>query len=386
MKTQTMEHTKHKNAFTLVELLVVIAIIGMLIALLLPAVQAAREAARRMQCSNHHKQLGLAVHNFHDALGGLPPSAIGDEARVSGVNIDFRGLSMWGLLYPFIEQTSLHAIIVDRGYDKTFDNDWFANVLTEEQRRAFGSISILRCPTRGRSSGLSASNWTDDDYGAGVGQITQYGPVTDYAGVLYYTRQVNGGNDRTNGVKYWARGICQSDTRLALTYFLGPFRVAEVSGTDSSSKKSWEPRDTFAWIEDGTSNQLLIGERHVPLDRIGQCHGTKSANVVDGIRQENVDCSYLVGWERMGLAGLRLMYTQGASIVNRPLARPEDFSTTSTNPTGEALQHYAFGSWHPGVCLFLLGDGAVRSLPVTTDTTILVNASRVNDGNVISLP
>jgi prepilin-type N-terminal cleavage/methylation domain-containing protein len=96
------------RAFTLVELLVVIAIIGILVALLLPAVQAAREAARRMQCSNHLKQLMLAAHNYHDTYKGFPPGAMGTSVSPQAVNtsISNMGSPIYHML-PFIEQQGL---------------------------------------------------------------------------------------------------------------------------------------------------------------------------------------------------------------------------------------------------------------------------------------
>src|SRR5690606_10889695 len=102
----TMTRTP-RGAFTLVELLVVIAIIGVLVALLLPAVQAAREAARRMSCANNLRQLGLATHNFHDTHGYLPSSWQPPKSYVPGSGTA-AGWSLQAQVLPFIEQQNLH--------------------------------------------------------------------------------------------------------------------------------------------------------------------------------------------------------------------------------------------------------------------------------------
>jgi prepilin-type N-terminal cleavage/methylation domain-containing protein len=99
-----------RRGFTLVELLVVIAIIGILVALLLPAVQAAREAARRMSCGNNLKQLGLAIHNYHDVFKTFPPDAIwhGNRAGTTSMLGDERNYTWICLILPFLEQSPLH--------------------------------------------------------------------------------------------------------------------------------------------------------------------------------------------------------------------------------------------------------------------------------------
>src|ERR1700722_18327219 len=94
-----------RAGFTLIELLVVIAIIAILIALLLPAVQAAREAARRTQCRNNLKQIGLAFHNYHDAMRLFPPGYVAGTADITNTSPGWG----WGaMILPFIEQTALN--------------------------------------------------------------------------------------------------------------------------------------------------------------------------------------------------------------------------------------------------------------------------------------
>jgi prepilin-type N-terminal cleavage/methylation domain-containing protein len=105
-----MGSSKSRRGFTLVELLVVIAIIGILVALLLPAVQAAREAARRMSCGNNLKQLGLGLHNYHDTYKIFPPALLnsGRKDAPFGGTQQTLNTTGWALMLPFIEQAPLH--------------------------------------------------------------------------------------------------------------------------------------------------------------------------------------------------------------------------------------------------------------------------------------
>lgn len=152
-----------KLGFTLVELLVVIAIIGILVALLLPAVQAAREAARRMSCSNNLKQLGLALHNYHDTHKTFPTEGI--WADRSGVNP--RSYSWITLVLPFIEQSNLHSSI-------NFSLPILPQTLGTGELVISQKLPTLQCP--------SDDPWPEPPYGF---TVTSYGANAGWEDYAY---------------------------------------------------------------------------------------------------------------------------------------------------------------------------------------------------------
>ncbi len=229
-----MRVPRTRSGFTLVELLVVIAIIGILIALLLPAVQAAREAARRSQCSNNLKQLGLALHNYHDTFKTLPPG----WANAAGQGNNY---ALWGwgaMVFKFVEQGALQDQL-QVGRMHLPDDVSTAAMLTVMQQ----PLSAYRCP----SDVAPATN---------PGRTFPHNGNNELAVSSYV------GNHRS-------RGSARGDHQVRGGLFF-----------EDDGKK-------FRDIIDGTSNTIMLGERRWQFkDTVGAV-GIARAAVIFGINRRN---------------------------------------------------------------------------------------------------
>lgn len=367
--------TSKKNGFTLVELLVVIAIIGILIGLLLPAVQAAREAARRMQCTNNLKQMGLAVQNFNDVNQGLPPAAIG-----------WHRITFWAYLYPFSEQPALWQKVNPGEHDPVTLGRYFWNVnggwakvtLTAEEKKGFASVPYMLCPSR--RSGTAHKEWDGDTGGASTP-----GPQTDYAIVCAHSQ--GDVQDHHYHVRACNTRVTEWGNKNANQK--GPFRGAKLKANDQFQQGA-KPADTLSRFVDGTSNQFLIAEKHIPIGELGVCQSTNPSGTE---WSHCYDCSYLSTSEMTdegsifkSLQTYWIYNSDGsknspASLLANGILGPYD------NQVSEA--HHApsinstIGSWHSGGCNIVLGDGSVRFFSSTTAQAILGKYANVDDGMTI---
>ena len=329
--------------FTLVELLVVIAIIGVLIALLLPAVQQAREAARRMQCSNNLKQLGIALHNYHDTFLSFPSGYI--DIRDRPGHADNHGHWSWtALVLPFVELGNVHDVLQVGTASPT-------EALTAHQDVMQTRYDAFRCPSdtgpdfsdKDRCLGCTIANSGGTDQGLSL---------TNYLGV-----------NSSAYVRAWK----------ATNYGDGTTGATGMFYKDSNTRM----RD----ITDGTSNTLMVAERCYEIGQHSYLGGELFAcRDRDGRGPDNNQ------WpDRSAPSGgnadqgmYRILLTTIMS-PNNPAP-----STTATGPgTG-------MSSLHPGGAQAVLADGSVRFLPETLHSnsdgatnTIMEYLGNMQDGQVI---
>ena len=321
-----MDGRRESRGFTLVELLVVIAIIGILIALLLPAVQAAREAARRMQCANNLKQMGLAVHSFHDARSGIVPS------QLIGA-----GWACWNAhIMPYMELGTLYDSV-------DIERPWYlmpAESVSEQ-------VAAFYCPSRSRSVHLSIGyNARFGGYQPDGGALSDYamnggdGQILDENGQLGFWWGVNtpDGDGKSNGVAY----------RIFTT---------STPGWPEYKIKGWKTSLSFRDITDGTSHTMLIGEKFVHPDHQGIMEWGDHTWWSDDEHSSTVR-----------LVGDRF-----------PLALSDDDETVFQDPV-----NMPFGGAHPaGVCQFTMCDGSVQAFTPNTDTRVLGLMATRADGQPI---
>ena len=356
---------QNRRGFTLVELLVVIAIIGILVALLLPAVQAAREAARRMDCGNKLKQLTLGLHNFHDTYKTFPVGMTDDDTNNLG----------WGFyILPYLEQSatydgisgnfmaSLAAVsgnpqpvpIVKDGPHLNIDS-WAQGAGGDQPWRIDANVAPVlnrQFTQRQMAAFLCPSNvlkpLDNDGYG-----------VSHYCGVAG-----NALNPLNNITWVGLTGCANANFKGSLQNGILCF------DNDNSVSRLIRIQD----VTDGTSSTLMVGE--IGLSQNVQITNTNASNLplwAGGNNQGGCNGIFMGSHLRIGdvFFPINLKYD--------PLLAP-------TNAAPQHESDLSFGSLHPGGAQFGVADGSVQFLSTTIDTILYRNLVSRNDGIAAAFP
>jgi prepilin-type N-terminal cleavage/methylation domain-containing protein len=339
------------RGFTLVELLVVIAIIGILVALLLPAIQAARESARRNHCINNLKQLGIAAQLFNDTYKFLPSAGWGDWwVGCPDQPMGERQPGSWAYqLLGFIEETNRAGI--GRGF-KCGDPNSKAAI----GQMVATSVPTFYCPSRRAAQSYPWKNQNNtnfdppplagkSDYAGNVGDLpalgTDIGPTTTAAYDTYPWKY--SGPDFVKQVAKASNNCPTGHTGVI-------FQRSTIS---------------FNQITDGTSHTYLFGEKNL-----------QDEYYEDG-QALNDDQSMYTGWDKDNLRSTLIAVLSNGTVAGNP-----PIPDTAT-PNQDAIYQWRFGGPHPGVWIAVFCDGSVHALSYDMPPLIHRDLGNRQDGNVI---
>ncbi|MHC5537490.1 DUF1559 family PulG-like putative transporter [Singulisphaera rosea] len=344
--------TPRVRGFTLIELLVAIAIIGVLVGLLLPAVQSARAAARRMQCVNNLKQIGLALANYESALGVFPPSYVADpkaSGTAYGISYPDGGINTlpgfaWGtLVLPYLEQAPLYASV------NTNLPCWAPDNTTS----AHTKISVFLCPdAHGGSDGFAVHQYTNGD----ANSPNDGGPFSPEIRLPHSHYVTNAGINQP-----WGRS-------KAYSYDMDvPEPMAGLPPDTITGPFYKNSRIKVADVTDGLSNTVFLGER--------------SSSISDNTWFGVVPFSSV--WPKPGLpsdpnsGGDMVGCHSGPDVHDHP----QVIIHAPNHPFRHTDEMY---SDHGGGCNVLFGDGSVKWIKQTIYPWTWVYLSTRNQGEVTS--
>lgn len=317
-----------RNGFTLIELLVVIAIIGVLIALLLPAVQHAREAARRSQCSNNLRQLGVAVHNYADAFGLYPPSiAIG---LLPGNVVDFGGWSVQARLLPYLENEKLiQTINFDYHYERLGNTTASARI-----------IASFNCPS--------------DPHSDDAKRHTFSGVPIDVGGTNY-------GFTMGDWYVWGGIGTAALSTRPRAAFFVNAaVRTADVLDGTSKTILAAEVKTFQSYVRDCPGGLATVNNPTNIPDPLSDPYTIPEYTSGCSHQQDSGHTEWVDG--HVHQTGVTTAWPPNFRIVRRSGVKEFDVDLTGIREKngGPTFSAVTSRSYHSGGVNVLLGDGAVQ--------------------------
>ena len=323
--------TRSRRGFTLIELLVVIAIIAVLVALLLPAVQQAREAARRSTCRNKLKQLGLALHNYHDTHFTFPFAGSSVSLGGNAIADPIKNTSGLSMLLPFLDQAPLY-------------NNINFNIASGDRDNGTGSVVV------------SAAG-TNDEW---VSQELDIFLCPSDSGNPFYT-----GADSTYGISATsaANGFDGARSNYGLSiYYSGWSSTWSSQATNERRMFGIDSNSRMRDITDGTSNTVAMAESTLEIYDGDAIKWGYIAHVGVGVDIAAAGSRYINDW-----------------VCCKWTSPPHSRSSR----IGQLGEHQTPGSLHTGGCHVLMGDGAVRFLSENIDNTLRTSLATISGGEVI---